>query len=317
MILHPKNQLNLYGYDTHLLNFINLYENNKMPNSVLISGLKGSGKSTFVYHLINYLLSKNENNKYELSNYSINVDNFSYKRLCLNAHPNFYLIENSDSEKNIKIEQIRNLINFINKTTYSQDLKIILIDNAEYLNLNSSNALLKVLEEPSKKTFFFIIQNNAYPILETIKSRCTEFKMHLKPSIKKYIFDSLLKQYQETNIYKDIVGDFYFDSPGNLLKYTFLLANSQIDADEDKLDLILFLIKEYENKKNSELLAFITTFIQKFYNELCLNTDRNNLNGYLLRQSSVFKYIYDMKKFNLYEKNYLTLIKETLINEKR
>ena len=102
-----------------------------------------------------------------------------------------------------------------------------------------------------------------------------------------------------------------------MLKYTFLLANSQIDADEDKLDLILFLIKEYENKKNSELLAFITTFIQKFYNELCLNTDRNNLNGYLLRQSSVFKYIYDMKKFNLYEKNYLTLIKETLINEKR
>ena len=103
-----------------------------------------------------------------MSNYSINVDNFSYKRLCLNAHPNFYLIENSDSEKNIKIEQIRNLINFINKTTYSQDLKIILIDNAEYLNLNSSNALLKIVEEPNENVFFILIYDNSKKMLDTL-----------------------------------------------------------------------------------------------------------------------------------------------------
>ena len=72
-----------------------------------------------------------------------------------NIHPNFFLIENNLLEENIKIEQVRNLLKFLNKSTYTRNLKIIMIDSAEYLNLNASNALLKVLEEPQNNTFFF------------------------------------------------------------------------------------------------------------------------------------------------------------------
>ena len=54
--LIPKDQLNLYGYDIYFEKFINLFETNKLPNSILLSGLKGVGKSTFVYHFSNYLL---------------------------------------------------------------------------------------------------------------------------------------------------------------------------------------------------------------------------------------------------------------------
>ena len=53
-----------------------------------------------------------------------------------------FLIDNNE----IKIDQIRHLITFLNKSTYSKDLKIVLIDSAENLNYNSSNALLKALE---------------------------------------------------------------------------------------------------------------------------------------------------------------------------
>ena len=56
--LIPKDQLNLYGYDIYFEKFINLFETNKLPNSILLSGFKGIGKSTFVYHFSNYLLSK-------------------------------------------------------------------------------------------------------------------------------------------------------------------------------------------------------------------------------------------------------------------
>ena len=62
------------------------------------------------------------------------------------------------TEDNIKIDQVRNLLIFLHKSTYTKDLKIVFIDNAEFLNVNSSNALLKSLEEPSSNTFFFIIQ---------------------------------------------------------------------------------------------------------------------------------------------------------------
>ena len=60
MTLANYNQLNLYGLENELTNFVNLFEINKLPNKILISGQKGIGKSTLSYHLINYILSKNE-----------------------------------------------------------------------------------------------------------------------------------------------------------------------------------------------------------------------------------------------------------------
>ena len=59
------------------------------------------------------------------------------------------------------------------------------MDNAEYLNTNSSNALLKVLEEPNNNTFFFVINNSSKKILSTIKSRCIEFKFFFNLNEKK------------------------------------------------------------------------------------------------------------------------------------
>ena len=51
--LEPKNQLTLYGYDEYFYSFKKLYKENNLPNVILLSGPKGSGKSTFIYHFIN------------------------------------------------------------------------------------------------------------------------------------------------------------------------------------------------------------------------------------------------------------------------
>ena len=63
-IIEPKNQINLYGYENYFNSFKTLYEKNKLPNAILLSGPKGLGKSTFAYHFINYLLSKDEKSHY-------------------------------------------------------------------------------------------------------------------------------------------------------------------------------------------------------------------------------------------------------------
>ena len=57
-IIDPKAQLNLYGYENYFASFVKLHKKNKLPNVILLSGLKGVGKSTFVYHFVNYLLYK-------------------------------------------------------------------------------------------------------------------------------------------------------------------------------------------------------------------------------------------------------------------
>ena len=116
--------------------------------------------------------------------------------LTKKIHPNFFLLQNNSFDENIKIDQVRHLLKFLNKSTFSRNLKIVMIDNAEYLNINSSNALLKPLEEPGNNTFFFIIHNSSSKILDTVKSRCTEFKFNLTKFKKKDIFTNIIKQYK-------------------------------------------------------------------------------------------------------------------------
>ena len=196
-IVLPKNQLSLYGYEDYFASFANLYRKNKLPNTILLSGPKGLGKATFAYHFINYILSYNEFNKYSVDNMTIHPENNSYKNLCNNTNPNFSLLENDMFDENIKIDKVRSILNFLNKSTYSSNIKIILIDNAEYLNVHSSNALLKVLEESNNRTFFFIIQNNHSKILNTIKSRCIEFKFFFTFTEKKKILENIIKPYED------------------------------------------------------------------------------------------------------------------------
>ena len=60
---------------------IKLYDDKKLPNKILLSGQKGIGKCTLAYHLINYILSKDEEFPYHLTSSSINKENRSYKQI--------------------------------------------------------------------------------------------------------------------------------------------------------------------------------------------------------------------------------------------
>ena len=60
MNLNPVNQLSLYGHNFEFSSFIKLYKSQKLPNKILLSGEKGIGKSTLAYHVINYILSTDE-----------------------------------------------------------------------------------------------------------------------------------------------------------------------------------------------------------------------------------------------------------------
>ena len=125
LILTPNTQLTLFGYKYYFDFFAKLFKKNKLPNTLLLNGPKGIGKCTFVYHFVNYILSMNDEKKYSLNEFKINEDNQTYKLVKLNSHPNFFKINNNLSEKEIKIDQARELLKFLNKSTYLRDLKIV------------------------------------------------------------------------------------------------------------------------------------------------------------------------------------------------
>ena len=313
-IVSPKQQLYLFGYQKYFDLFVKLFNKSLLPNTILLSGQKGSGKATFAYHFTNYLLSYYEKNKYSFKNFEINSENKSYKDLCDNIHPNFFLLENSDNEENIKIDDVRNIKKFLNKSTYKSNIKIVLIDNAEYLNINSSNALLKSLEESNNNTFFFIVHNSANKILDTIKSRCIQFKFFFTLSEKKNILESIIKQYKRDFNIEKIDDYIYFDTPGNILRCLKILSDSNGGHTKDKLSTISYLINKYKQKKDPQLLIFISSMIESFYNELSLKNNEK-LNIYFYNKSKILKQINDVKKFNLDKNNLFISLQGILKNE--
>jgi DNA polymerase-3 subunit delta' len=79
--------------------------------------------------------------------------------------------------KEIKIEQIRSLSDFMNISTHRQGLRVVVLYPAEALNMPASNALLKTLEEPPPGTVFLLASNSLDRLLPTILSRCRKFAL--------------------------------------------------------------------------------------------------------------------------------------------
>jgi DNA polymerase-3 subunit delta' len=77
--------------------------------------------------------------------------------------------------KDIRIDQIRGLGDFMNISTHRQGMRVIMLYPAEALNAASANALLKTLEEPPPNTMFLLISNSLDRLLPTILSRCRKF----------------------------------------------------------------------------------------------------------------------------------------------
>ena len=313
-IVSPKQQLYLFGYQKYFDLFVKLFNKSLLPNTILLSGQKGSGKATFAYHFTNYLLSYYEKNKYSFKNFEINSENKSYKDLCDNIHPNFFLLENSDNEEHIKIDDVRNIKKFLNKSTYKSNIKIVLIDNAEYLNINSSNALLKSLEEPNKNTFFFIINNNSKKILNTVKSRSIEFRFFFNKDEIKSIFNKLSNLY-ENNFDADIIDDdFYLESAGNILKYIKILNDNAINNTKDKISCISYLFDKYKTKKDSQILIFISFLIELFYKDLSIKNNKK-LNVYFYNKLKILNQINNLRKFNLDKNSLFISLQGILKNE--
>ena len=215
MNIKPSANTKLYGLDNYFNEIVDLYKNNQMPNKILLSGKKGLGKSTLAYHISNFILSKEEDYSYNDKTLTINEDNRSYKLIQNNSHPNFYLIDLIDEKKSIDIAQIRQMINYTNKSSFNDLPRLILIDNIENLNKNSVNALLKVVEEPNENIFFILIYDNEKKILSTLKSRCIEFKINISFNKSINISNLLI----DNNVFELINYDLisYYDTPGQII----------------------------------------------------------------------------------------------------
>ena len=98
-------------------------------------------------------------------------------RLASN-HPDLKILDRGD-DRQIKVEKVRDVIDWATKSSVLGGIKLCLICAADDLNVQAQNALLKVLEEPPKGTFFCLVSNRPSSLLPTVRSRCQTYKLKL------------------------------------------------------------------------------------------------------------------------------------------
>jgi len=203
-----------YGFIYEKNFIVNNFIKNSLPNSIIFSGQKGIGKKTLVFNVLKeiYNLSFQDNN----ISHNINLINN-------NTHPNIKYITKAYDDKNkkvkkfITIEQIRNLNSFYYESSLDGMSKFIIIDSSDDLNISSSNSLLKILEEPRKNTYIFLISHKISTLLPTIRSRCLKLKFkNLNFKDFKFILNEKLDINNDEKI--KFLYDLTHGSPGMALK---------------------------------------------------------------------------------------------------
>ena len=302
MNLTPNTQLKLYGLDNYLLELIKLFEKNSLPNKIILSGDKGSGKATMAYHLINYVLSYGEEFSYDKKKFTINDKNKSFKLILNKSSPNFTLIDISENKRNIDINQIRTLITNLNKSSFNDKPRFVLIDNIEYLNVNAINALLKIIEEPNPNIYFILIHNNK-KILSTLLSRCLNFKISLSHEDSINISNFITNKNIINEINYELIN--YYFTPGNFYDLIKISNDFEINLKSNNLkDFLKLLIDKNSYKKT----IFVNNLLYS-YIELYLTVNKlYNLYSYFVRK------INECKKYNLDDESIYLEFKTKVLN---
>ena len=274
--------IELIGLEKEYIDLLKRYKSNNLPNSILIHGLSGIGKRTFLNKLVKNII----NIEFKDSNLDHHLNLFKN-----NTHPNIKIIEKEIDSKtgkiksNITIEQIRRLKTFLNSTTTIQNSsKIVIVDSADYLNISSANSMLKILEEPKENTYIFLISNQISLLLPTIRSRCLKIKFntHNLTNFTNIIKDNIDEiSNEEINFYFELT----YGSPGTTILYynndfldifqlsiKCLLSN---DLDDDKINLSNILSKLTNDEFNNYLSML--KFILIVANKLKVNKDDKSL----------------------------------------
>ena len=308
MSLSPINQTNLFSLDNYLLEFVELYKKKRLPTKILLSGDKGLGKSTLAFHLVNYILSLNEEHAYIIKESKINPDNKSYKLVINGSNPNLLLVDTLSEKKNIDINQIRELINNLNKSSFNNKERFIIIDNIETLNISSTNALLKVLEEPPSNTYFILINNDRF-ILPTLKSRCINFRISLDHKTSISVINKILDNDIMKFINKDLLN--YYLTPGQIYYLIEFFKIQKHDLkDYDLKSFLKLVIKNNLYKKD----ALIKDIIFQYFEFYFLTKVKSGKSKTFKYYDYFLKRINDTKKFNLDEESLFMEFEYKILN---
>lgn len=186
----------LVGHEKAVRALLKYWADQRLHHAWCISGPKGIGKATLAWQFAYFLLERGGSGgpgKASLFDQalpvevpeSITIDQESqlFRRLRAGTHGNLMVVERGLDAKSgrqrseIIVDDVRRLSDFYSKTAAEEGWRIAIIDSADELNRNASNALLKTLEEPPERSILLLIAHSPGRLLATIRSRCQDLPL--------------------------------------------------------------------------------------------------------------------------------------------
>ncbi|MBZ1345313.1 MAG: hypothetical protein KY055_01565 [Candidatus Nealsonbacteria bacterium] len=280
----------LIGHQKQWQFLIKSAELEKLSHLYLFWGEEKLGKKTFAFEFIKWL--------------------FKEQKISPEKHPDLIFIEPEDVGKEIKINQIRNLIWRLSLKTSLADYKVGIVDDAHLMNFQAQNCFLKTLEEPKGKALLILI--TAYPekLLPTILSRVQKIRFFplKRKEIEDYLAAQKLKEREEILIFSS-------GKPGLMMEFLF---------QPEKLKKTKKFILEIMKIINSDLnfrFQYAKKISQEFSNpEEILNIWQRYFRQILLKSAmeNKFSTLTYLKLKNMLEaiQNTRSLISDTNVNLK-
>jgi DNA polymerase-3 subunit delta' len=185
-LLKPPHQSSLFlGHENVENEMLSLWNSGRMPHAFILNGIKGIGKATFAYRLARFILKESEGGAGGLfgddmtpENLNVAHDHPVSAKVASGGHPDILTIARPFDERKgqfkneIPVDDIRKVAPFLRKTSGDGGWRIVIVDDANMMNRNGQNALLKILEEPPKNALLMLVTHGAGGLLPTIRSRC-------------------------------------------------------------------------------------------------------------------------------------------------
>ncbi len=184
---HPRHTVALYGHREAEATLLAAYRGGAMPHAWLIGGASGVGKATLAYRLARFVLAHGDPTAPEVrsaTSLALNPEHPVARQVAAGAHGGLLTLERILNDRGtmntvITVDQVRRTTTFFGATAAAEGWRVCIVDSVEDLNANAANALLKVLEEPPRRSLFLLVSRAPARVLPTIQSRCR--KLSLRP----------------------------------------------------------------------------------------------------------------------------------------
>lgn len=194
----------------------------------------------------------------------------------------------SRKSSTISINQVRSLSEWTSQTSMGDGKRFIIIEALEDTNTSARNSLLKMLEEPAKDTYFFLISEYPGRIMQTILSRVRRYAF---PPLTETALAAYLEPYYPGDRHYDSLEMFYLESGGMDVKKSRELARQLSESVVYHRQLgsaeLSLLIQEVEKMQSQELLykALLEEFHEALHAKI-INLDRMQRFSVLLNTTS-------------------------------